>query len=168
MKESIYRLRERSDVTQESIAMDMGTNKSHISNIQSGRRTASMKMFQELFKNMDDPTFLNDVLYETSSGYSTPIPSYEVFDDHRLSAKYRLARELKEFNESLVNHRLDKRPEHLTDDEQAQIALIVSEGLDVAFEITAFVLSLDSAYSFINLRKKSQDRNRRYKMQQRI
>lgn len=168
MKESITRFRERTDITQESIAIDAGTNKANISNIEAGRRNASMNIFKEIFKNADDSTFLNDILHETTSGYATPIPSHEVYDDHRLSAKYRLSRELQEFKESLVNHRLDKRPEYLTEEEKDQISLIVSEGLDVAFEITAFVLSLEGAYDFINLRKKAQDRNLRYEIDKRI
>lgn len=168
MKESITRFRERTNITQEAIAIDAGTNKANISNIEAGRRNASMNIFQELFKNTDDSTFLNDVLHETTNGFATPIPSYEVYDDHRLSSKYRLSREIQEFQESLVDHRLDKRPEYLTKEEKDQISLIVSEGLDVAFEITAFVLSLEGAYDFINLRKKAQDRNLRYEIDKRI
>ena len=168
MKESITRFRERTNITQEAIAIDAGTNKANISNIEAGRRNASMNIFQELFKNIDDSTFLNDVLHETTNGFATPIPSHEVYDDHRLSSKYRLSREIQEFQESLVDHRLDKRPEYLTKEEKDQISLIVSEGLDVAFEITAFVLSLEGAYDFINLRKKAQDRNLRYEIDKRI
>lgn len=168
MKDSITRFRERTNVTQEFIAIDAGTNKANISNIEAGRRTASMNVFKEVFKNADDSTFLNDILHETTGGYATPIPSHEIYDDHRLSAKYRLSRELQEFKESLIDHRLDKRPEHLTEEERNQISLIVSEGLDVAFEITAFVLSLEGAYDFINLRKKAQDRNLRYEIEKRI
>lgn len=168
MKESITRLRERTDITQEAIAIDAGTNKANISNIEAGRRAASMNIFKEIFKNADDSTFLNDILHETTGGYATPTPSHEIYDDHRLSAKYRLSRELQEFKDSLIDHRLDKRPEHLTEEERKQISLIVSEGLDVAFEITAFVLSLEGAYDFINLKEKAKNRNLRYQIEKRI
>lgn len=168
MKESISKYRERTNVTQESIAIDAGTNKSNISNIEAGRRNASMSILKELFKNANDSMFLNDILHETTSGYTVPTPSHEVYDNHRLSTKYRLSREIQEFQDSLINHRLDKRPEYLTKEEQEQISLIVSEGLDVAFEITSFVLSLEGAYDFINLRKKAQDRNLRYEIEKRI
>jgi len=168
MKQSISNLRSRTDITQEAIAIDLGTNKSHISNIEAGRRTGSMNLYEKAFKNNDDPHFLNDLVFESTSGYGTPTPSDEAYCDHRLSIKYRLRKELREMQEALKNHRLDKHPDHLTGEEEEQIKLIVSEMLDVDFEINALLMKFASDYKFINLRKVAKNRNLRYVIEKRI
>lgn len=168
MKQSISNFRKRTDVTQEAIAIDLGTNKSNISNIEAGRRTGSMSLYEKAFKNNDDPYFLNDLVFESTSGYGVPTPSDEVYCDHRLSIRYRLRKEIAEMQEALKNHRLDKHPEHLTEEEQEQVKLIVSEMLDAAFELNAMLMKLSEDYSFINLRKVSKNRNLRYRIEKRI
>ncbi len=168
MQKAITNYRNRTNVTQESIAIDLGTNKANISNIQAGRRSGSMGLFENAMKNSNDPYFLNDLIFETTCGHTTPTPSYERVCDHRLSIKHRMQKELSELHVAMSDHRLDKRPEYLSDEEKEDVLLISSELLDVIYEMNALLMRFCEDYKFIDIQKLVRNRNRRYVIEKRI
>ncbi|WP_020007363.1 helix-turn-helix transcriptional regulator [Salinicoccus albus] len=168
MRGAIIDYRKRTGATQQDLANMMHTDKANISHIENDRRNVTLSMYEAGFNSVPDAHLLNDMAYEMTKGYTTPTPSNQVYDDHRMSFKYRIKEEIQEFVDALSSNRLDKRPEYLTPDEKEHISMLVSELQDVLFEGQGFLNKLSEDYEFLKPQTLNQNRDRRLKMQRRI
>ncbi|ULG72980.1 hypothetical protein [Macrococcus brunensis] len=159
--------RRRTRRTQQEVADMFLTTKPNICNIEKGRRHVSTDMLQTGFERCDDPILLNDLNYEFSGGYTTPTASDRVYDDHPMCALFRLQREIDEAIEFAQSFRLDKRPEFWNQEDRENAIRFESEWQDVEFEVRNLIVSFE-AHAGFDTHEMAENRNKRFKMQQRI
>ena len=134
MANVIARYRQRNNLTQQDVANELHVDKSYISRVESGQKPLTQMMYSAALNNTRDAQMLNDVAYEMTEGYAQPTASDRVYDGHRLAFMYRIEREIEEFMSVLKANRLDKHPEHTTDQELEGLKLMIAELQDVLFE----------------------------------
>lgn len=168
MLTTIEKFRKRTGLTQQAVADMLHTDKSYISHIEHNRRDMTQTMYSAGFNNATDGHLLNDMAHEVTAGHTPPSASNRVYDDHRMSIKHRLKREIQEFIEVTSDHCLDKRPEFLTPDEKELIVTQISELQDILFEGNHFISRIVEDYDFINPQHLKKNRDARLKMERRI
>ena len=167
MANVIARYRQRNNLTQQDVANELHVDKSYISRVESGQKPLTQMMYSAALNNTTDAQMLNDVAYEVTEGYAQPTASDRVYDGHRLAFVYRIEREIEEFMSVLKANRLDKHPEHTTDQELEELKLMISELQDVLFEGTSFVNCLINDYG-LTPQQLNANRDARLRMQRRI
>lgn len=167
MNASLQRHRERTNRTQQQVADMLLTTKPNICNIEKGRRNLSAELVMTGFERCDDPILLTEMNFEFTNGYTTPVASETVYDDHRICIKERLLNEISEAVEVLNQIRIDKRPDCCTQEEIENIRRIASETYDVVFEAQAFIDKMIVDYH-LNPQELAKTRNQRLKMERRI
>ncbi|GAA3722936.1 hypothetical protein GCM10022378_11230 [Salinicoccus jeotgali] len=167
MKSSIVRYRKRTGATQQDVANMLFTDKSQVCKIEKGDRTMTVSMYEAGFNNVPDPHLLNDMAHEVTGGYTMPTPSNRVYDDHRMSFRFRIQKEIEEFTDMLPQIRLDKHPEFLTREEKESVTRIASELQDVLFEGQGMLMKLLDDYG-IPPKEINQGRDARLRMERRI
>ena len=167
MANVIASYRKRNNLTQQDVANELHVDKSYISRVESGQKPLTQMMYSAALNNTRDAQMLNDVAYEMTEGYAQPTASDRVYDGHRLAFVYRIEREIEEFMCVLKANRLDKHPEHTTDQELEGLKLMISELQDVLFEGTSFVNCLINDYG-LTPQQLNANRDARLKMQRRI
>ena len=159
--------RQRNDLTQQQVANQLHVDKSYISRVESGQKPLTQTMYSAAMTNTTDADLLNDVAYEMTGGHTMPTPSDRVYDGHRMAYVFRIQKEIDEFMEVLHRNRLDKQPEHTTDQELEGLKIMISELQDVLFEGTGFINRLMQDYQ-IKPQQLNQNRDARLKMDRRI
>lgn len=163
----IVSYRQRNDLTQQQVANQLHVDKSYISRVESGQKPLTQTMYSAAMTNTTDADLLNDVAYEMTGGHTMPTPSDRVYDGHRMAYVFRIQKEIDEFMEVLHRNRLDKQPEHTTDQELEGLKIMISELQDVLFEGTGFINRLMHDYQ-IKPQQLNQNRDARLKMDRRI
>lgn len=167
MSTIIAKYRQRNNLTQQQVANQLHVDKSYISRVESGLKPLTQTMYSAAMTNTTDADLLNDVAYEMTGGHTMPTPSDRVYDGHRMSYVYRIQKEMDEFMEVLHRNRLDKQPEHTTDQELEGLKIMISELQDVLFEGTGFINRLMQDYQ-IKPQQLNQNRDAKFRMERRI
>lgn len=167
MSTIIAKYRQRNNLTQQQVANQLHVDKSYISRVESGQKPMTQTMCSAALSNASDANLLNDVAYEMTGGHTLPTPSDRVYDGHRMSYVFRIQKEIEEFMEVLHRNRLDKQPEHLTQDEKEGLHHMISELQDVLFEGTGFVNRLMQDYQ-IKPQQLNHNRDAKLRMERRI
>lgn len=167
MSTIIAKYRQRNNLTQQQVANQLHVDKSYISRVESGQKPLTQTMYSAAMTNTTDADLLNDVAYEMTGGHTMPTPSDRVYDGHRMAYVYRIQKEMDEFMEVLHRNRLDKQPEHTTDQELEGLKIMISELQDVLFEGTGFINRLMQDYQ-IKPQQLNQNRDAKFRMERRI
>ena len=167
MSTIIAKYRQRNNLTQQQVANQLHVDKSYISRVESGQKPLTQTMYSAAMTNTTDADLLNDVAYEMTGGHTMPTPSDRVYDGHRMAYVYRIQKEMDEFMDVLHRNRLDKQPEHTTDQELEGLKIMISELQDVLFEGTGFINRLMQDYQ-IKPQQLNQNRDAKFRMERRI
>ena len=167
MSTIIAKYRQRNNLTQQQVANQLHVDKSYISRVESGQKPLTQTMYSAAMTNTTDADLLNDVAYEMTGGHTMPTPSDRIYDGHRMAYVYRIQKEMDEFMDVLHRNRLDKQPEHTTDQELEGLKIMISELQDVLFEGTGFINRLMQDYQ-IKPQQLNQNRDAKFRMERRI
>lgn len=124
-------------------------------------------MYEAGFNNVPDSHLLNDMAHEVTAGYTMSTPSNRVYDDHLMSFRLRIQKEIEEFTDMLPHIRPDKHPEFLTQEEKESVARIASELQDLLFEGQGMLMKLLDDYGILP-KEINQGRDARLRMERPI
>lgn len=143
---AINRLSESEAVTGEQLAMDLNVSPQLISHIRNERRTMQADIAHESINLYDNPSYTMDILYEFSSGFTSPVLRGKNIDNHRLSFKENAKREIEEGLEMIKRVCLAKPPSMVDNHEREGIQTMMDELIEARIHIDNLLSQLQVEY----------------------
>jgi len=143
---AIERLLETEDISGEQLAMDLNISSQHGSNIKQGRRNLQADIARESINLYDNPSYTMDILYEFSSGFTSPVLRGKNIDNHRLSFKENAKREIEEGLEMIKRVCLAKPPSMVDHHEREDIQTMMDELIEARIHIDNLLSQLQVEY----------------------
>ncbi|WP_313891153.1 XRE family transcriptional regulator [Psychrobacillus sp.] len=143
---AVERLLASEEMKGERLAADLNISQQLGSHIKNDKRKMQEDIARASINLYDNPEYANDILFEFSGGYTSPVFRGKSIEQHRLSIESYTLIELKEAIKKLEDVCLAKPPSTITSIERQEIKNLMEELLDGRAFIDNLLIQLQKDY----------------------
>lgn len=145
----LERMIEEEGVTVNQIAFDLGVSPQLASHIKNNRRAIQRDIAERAINVFNDcPAFVMDLIFEFSSGFTSPVLRGKAIEQHRLSFKHFLLKEWTDVYGRIGSDDFDwcKPPDEVSKEEKAWVKDLIIELNEMEMAVANFKRHLYEAY----------------------
>lgn len=143
---AINHLATSEELTGEQLALDLNVSPQLVSHMKNERRKMQSDIAQESIQLYDNPSYVMDILYEFSSGYTSPVLRGKNIEQHRLAFWANTKREIEEGLEELKRVCLAKPPSQMNQMEMEAVKNMMDELIESRIHIDNFLVAVQREY----------------------
>lgn len=124
---AIERLLVSENAQHEQLAFDLNVSTQMVSHMKNGRRPMQQDLAKESIRLYDNPEYIMDILYEFSSGFTSPVLRGKRIEQHRLALAEHVKREMRVALRLMEEGGLEDAPESLSTERKEAVEDIVNQ-----------------------------------------
>lgn len=130
----------------QQMALDLNVSQQLGSHLKNNRRKLRQEDAESMIRMYDNPEYAFDILFEFSSGFTSPVLRGKNIDKHRLAVEECTQREMLEALECMKKVSLVKPPSLIDENERCEITSLVDELLEARIFLDNLLIQMQNEY----------------------
>lgn len=130
----------------QQMALDLNVSQQLGSHLKNNRRKLRQEDAETTIRMYDNPEYAFDILFEFSSGFTSPVLRGKNIDKHRLAVEECTQREMLEALDLMKKVSLAKPPSSIDENERCEITSLVDELLEARIFLDNLLIQMQNEY----------------------